>query len=428
MSQEAKLEKLHEIYQRQAEAVYRMCCSFMESAIGAEAVVQETFLELAAQWPRLDGEKAERVWLLRRAAKLCRETLREGMAEYGEDAAHSTFSPELLALRELTAEQKLAAYLYYVDGFQMSEIAGYLHCPGFVIRNRLDLAKQKMRNLLPEGEAMMRRLVRNAYQSAELTGERKERLYAGLETRLPSVKRRSPIPGILGVLALIAVLAVGGLLLYPRLGSNVQLPQEPDGSGDVVFEDPEPVQMSDAEALETYADTLELYRTAMNERWDRIKLESNGLTYMVGFQTSRETLGYYLKDLDRNGIPELIVSDGTVIFELYTIHNGKVTMILSGTERNSYQLTQDDVLVNHAASSAASAIYTYYRCSGVQLIIDRRIFLDATRDAEHPWFLGFDSVEDADPISEEEAQRIMDEYVRWQIPVTLLLDPQNTAE
>ena len=48
MSQEATNAKFMEVYARQADPVYRFCCSFMESAIGAESVGQVTFLVMAA--------------------------------------------------------------------------------------------------------------------------------------------------------------------------------------------------------------------------------------------------------------------------------------------------------------------------------------------------------------------------------------------
>ena len=168
MSQEAMNAKFMEVYARQADPVYRFCCSFMESAIGAESVVQETFLEMAAAKVRFEHEKDERLWLLKRAARLCRDTLREGLAEYGEDAAQSPFCAELLALRELTAEQKLAVYLYYVEGYQMAELSRVLGCPTFVIRSRLEAAEGKMKDMFPEAEAMMRRREADTNTSADI--------------------------------------------------------------------------------------------------------------------------------------------------------------------------------------------------------------------------------------------------------------------
>lgn len=425
MSQEAMNAKFMEVYERQADTVYRFCCSFMESAIGAESVVQETFLEMVAAKVRFEHEKDERLWLLKRAARLCRDTLREGLAEYGEDAAQSPFSAELLALRELTAEQKLAVYLYYVEGYQMAELSRVLACPTFVIRSRLESAEGKMKASFPEGEAMMRRMVREAYQSAELSPERKERMGAGLLTRLPEVKTGLPWGLILLVALLAGALAVG-VWFYFRQDDALQQELPPETQPTIYVEDTAPTVISESEALTIYGPTLDLYRQAIRENWDRIKLESRNLTYMVGFQNSAEVLGFTLIDLDGNQTPELVVSDGTVIYELYTISDGEVVQLLSGSERNSYQLTADNVIVNHAANGAASTIYSFFRLSGKQLVIDRRVFFEEAKDEANPWFKGYSDIDTAEPITEDEASAILDSYARTQIPVTLLI--QETAE
>lgn len=423
MSQEALSSKFFEAFQRQADTVYRFCCSFMESASGAESVVQETFLEMAAAKVRFDHDKQERVWLLKRAGKLCRDSLRDGMGEYGEDASLSPFSTELLALRELTLEQKLTLYLYYVEGYQMSELARVLKTPSFVLRGRLDAAQGKMKTMFPEGEASMRRFVREAYQSAMLSPERKERMSAGLETRLPEVKTHLPWGMISLVVVLSGALALGGWLYFSRSEPLQEQPAPEASRPPIRVEATEPVVITQEEAMTLYGPTLELYRQAIRETWDRIKLESKQLTYMVGFQNSGEVLGYALSDLDGNQTPELLVGDGTVLYELYTIWEGEVVQLLSGAERNAYWLTDDGVIGNNASNGAASSIYSYYRLSGRNLVIDRRVFLDSRLDEENPWFKGYGSIDNAEQITEQEARTIIDSYVRSDYPITLLMSP-----
>lgn len=282
-----------------------------------------------------------------------------------------------------------------------------------------------MKDMFPEAEAMMRRMVREAYQSAELSPERKERMGAGLLTRLPEVKTRLPW-GLILLIALLAGALAVGIWFYFRQDDALQQELPPETQPTIYVEDTAPTVISESEALTIYGPTLDLYRQAIRETWDRIKLESRNLTYMVGFQNSAEVLGFALMDLDGNQTPELVVSDGTVIYELYTISDGEVLQLLSGSERNSYQLTADNVIVNHAANGAASTIYSFFRLSGKQLVIDRRVFFEAAKDEANPWFKGYSDIDTAEPITEDEASAILDSYARIQIPVTLLI--QATAE
>lgn len=180
-------------------------------------------------------------------------------------------------------------------------------------------------------------------------------------------------------------------------------------------------QDSEQTVLESYKTLVSKYRTAIRENWDATRCMEEDISILVTFLTEPDQLSAVRMDLDENGVPELVITDGNVIYDLYAYVEGKAVHVLSGAERNSYSLTAANEIVNVGSNGAASTVYTFYRYSMGNLIVDQRVIFDAGVDPENPWFRGFGEVEDADPISEDDANAIIDSYPTVEIscvPIT----------
>ena len=131
--------------------------------------------------------------------------------------------------------------------------------------------------------------------------------------------------------------------------------------------------------------------TAITEGWGWAEGENTGICPMISNVSSLSDLGYALMDLDGDGTEELIIADNgqrQVIYDLYSLVNGQLVHILSGGERNSYELRENSVILNVGSNGAASTDYVFYRVSGGQLVQDTLIRFDAMADENHPWFRG----------------------------------------
>ncbi|SNS52228.1 Signal transducer regulating beta-lactamase production, contains metallopeptidase domain [Anaerovirgula multivorans] len=137
-----------------------------------------------------------------------------------------------------------------------------------------------------------------------------------------------------------------------------------------------------------------------------------------------ETLGYLIKDIDGNGIDELIFGANTdgwdngswdgVIYDIYTIVNGEVFHVLDGWERNRYYLCKNGCIANEGSSSAFESSYNYYTYSGTELPLVESILYYSLQDEEHPWFYSTEDepdIKNAEPISQDKAAEIMNKYV-----------------
>ena len=152
------------------------------------------------------------------------------------------------------------------------------------------------------------------------------------------------------------------------------------------------------------------YVQAIAEDWDMVRCEEEDISYLVMFLDKPEDLSCSVTDLDGNGVKEMIVTDGNLIYDMYTCSGGDYVHILSSAERDSFTLTENNEIVNVRSGSASYTVYRMYLYYGTNLIPIELILCDASRDPSAPWFRGIDDPENVSPISEKEARAIIDRY------------------
>ena len=125
------------------------------------------------------------------------------------------------------------------------------------------------------------------------------------------------------------------------------------------------------EIPEAYTKILSLYSSALTERWNGGKLMENDLNYMIADcygDNAFLSIGYAVRDIDGNGIPELVIGTteniadefyGKMIFDLYSMdETGSLTKILNSSERNRYYYAGESLFANVGANSASDSIDT----------------------------------------------------------------------
>ena len=286
---------------------------------------------------------------------------------------------------------------------------------------------------------MTRQTVRNAYSDVRPTQEQKDKMWNAImaekDNRPLELRREKPSSGfrfstIAASLGLVAMLAVvvwfGGSAILKSKESPAELAAM-DAETNAAYMD----QGVRAEAAESVADTaqsaagaaedalyrpiLEKYVTAIRENKDPGQCSEEDISMLTGFVEGLDGLGWCYRDLDGNGVAELIVSDGNVMYDLYTVENGKTVHLASGFERNSYQLCENGTIKNFGSNSAAESSYIMYRLVGSSLVQEQIVTFDASQDPDNPWFVGFDKT----PASEAEAQTVIDSYREIEIPITM---------
>lgn len=146
-------EPLAEIYHRQVDTLYRVAYSFMKNRADAEDMVQEAFVRLLRSAPDFASPQHEKAWLIVTVSNLCKSALRNPWHRR-EDIDHLAAPPTvedappdetLSAVLALPAQDRVAVYLYYYEGYQTAEIAQMLGIPPATVRSRLARARKKLK-------------------------------------------------------------------------------------------------------------------------------------------------------------------------------------------------------------------------------------------------------------------------------------------
>ena len=154
---------------------------------------------------------------------------------------------------------------------------------------------------------------------------------------------------------------------------------------------------------EAYQPVVAKYVTALTEHWGGEACSNADISILVSYATSPSELGYALLDLDNDGTDELIIANDAerqVIYDLYSLVDGKLVHVFTGWDRNSYELREGFRILNIGSNGAASADYVYCHLSNGQLVTDSLIRFDAATDPDHPWFRGTGE-NDLAPITDE---------------------------
>jgi len=143
-----------ELYGMYADAVYRLCYSYLKSAPDAQDAVQSTFMKLLGPHPEFNDDGHAKAWLFTCASNLCKDALRAAarrqtteMPDQVVDPTASTETNDVLeAVQSLPEPYRACVHLYYYEGYRTDEIAAITGTPPSTVRNRLKDARAQLKS------------------------------------------------------------------------------------------------------------------------------------------------------------------------------------------------------------------------------------------------------------------------------------------
>lgn len=237
----------------------------------------------------------------------------------------------------------------------------------------------------------------------------------------PKKKRGSAFAA---VAALLAVVIAGGLFLGVMSGDPGSNPgfaaPEKTAPTTAATEATRP-----AELPQGYQDVISKYVTAIEEGWNPEKCMNADISILTANVQSTEDLGYALMDLDEDGEAELLITDGSLIYDLYTMNaQREACCVASSMERDRFYLCEDSIIAEEGSSGAAASAYHFSKLSGASLNLIDAVIYSASYDPENPWFRG----ENEEHITEEQANAIIDAYPHRYISYLPLSGEGNAPE
>lgn len=148
------MERFREIYDRQAECIYRVCMIYMKNDSDAQDGVQEIFLRIMEKDIPFQDEEHERAWCIRAAKNYCMDQLksfwrkkRTDLATWKEVAAdEDTREGKLLEMvMALPVKYREVLYLYYYEEYSVREISSMLERKESTIQSQLAAGRKKLK-------------------------------------------------------------------------------------------------------------------------------------------------------------------------------------------------------------------------------------------------------------------------------------------
>ncbi len=150
----AHIPRIVETY---SDMMIRLAYQRLGSMSDAEDAVQDVFIRLLRQ-PSFTDETHMKAWLIRVTINRCKDIGKSGWFQrttaLSEEDIPALEAPDRALLGELTSlpdKDRTVLYLYYYEGYSVSEVAKILGANENTVSSRLTRARKKFKDVLLEG-------------------------------------------------------------------------------------------------------------------------------------------------------------------------------------------------------------------------------------------------------------------------------------
>ncbi len=140
--------------------VYRIAFMKVKTKEEAEDIYQEVFFKLTQKMPKFKSEEHKKAWLIRVTINISNNYLKSAWRrkkvdldeniEYIKDDSNN-FSNVYDEVRKLPEDYRLVIYLYYYEGYKVSEISSIIKKNENTIKTWLSRARELLRQRLEGG-------------------------------------------------------------------------------------------------------------------------------------------------------------------------------------------------------------------------------------------------------------------------------------
>lgn len=132
--------------------LYKICIVMLCNEQDAQDAIQETFCRYLEKKPDFTDSEHEKAWLIQVITNICRDMLRfrsrhpKVSIDEITDSYTSTDDKDILTeLLDLPIRHRTVIYLYYVEGYQVREVASLLKISEHAVKKRLQRGREQLR-------------------------------------------------------------------------------------------------------------------------------------------------------------------------------------------------------------------------------------------------------------------------------------------
>lgn len=138
--------------------LFKICLVILGNEQDVQDAIQDTFYRYLNLQPKFSDKEHEKAWLIRVAVNISKDMRRfqqrhpkvsmEQLEDYYESREEGEVLDELI---KLPYKLKVVIYLYYIEGYQIKEIASMLNISASAVKKRLQRGREQLK-LLCEGK------------------------------------------------------------------------------------------------------------------------------------------------------------------------------------------------------------------------------------------------------------------------------------
>lgn len=173
---------------------------------------------------------------------------------------------------------------------------------------------------------------------------------------------------------------------------------------------------------EGYAYILDKYVRAQVDNWTVEQYMENDISYALKDLDITCDYGYTLIDLNSDGVKELLITDGELIYDIFILmEDGGAGHLATGWERNRLYWCKGNFILNEQSGGASLTAYVYYQFDGLDLMTVQAVAYDGLA-VNGPWYVG-DTLDSMKSATASDAQAVFDAYEKEYLEFIPMVQP-----
>lgn len=149
-------KNIEEVVRKYADMVYRIAFTMLKNKDDAEDIFQDVFTKLCTENFKFINEEHKKAWLIRVTKNKCLDFLKKSCNKIHEELNENLESKEkdnsniLEEVFKLSEKYRIIIYLFYVEGYKITEISKILDIKESTVKTQLVKARELLKNNLKE--------------------------------------------------------------------------------------------------------------------------------------------------------------------------------------------------------------------------------------------------------------------------------------